>query len=602
MFVKQHHPDRCPKRRPVSSQRPKSASVPASGRPGYLSSPRTPQGVPVARTVVGPAMDASNRNTRLAGPDERRGARAFKWLLAPVLSVAVLVLLAAAAEAACGKSNRVSHRASDCLSAWWENRNGMYTYNSYHVRNMCSSLGRVVAKVDLAEEMDRTLYLDNGATRSGQTKFRIRWIYCCSDLSTLCNRSDLDRGDEGASVPDSPETGTIPDNDTPANTWLLGFGRAVASEHVDLLGAQLAGGSRPPHVMLGGYRIGFAPGPDSARPQEDPHTGSAHRQVRTGWERSRLPEAEPGKRVTRSMTGRDLLTDSSFLLAGGEDTARRWTAWRSTAPLGFAAARGTPGKGRLALWGADYARDHLLAGVALSHGSGGAGRTMDEAHGIGASLHGVHPYFRLALADRLWIWSTFGFWTGDMTLRDGAARTGPPRRWRTGLAMSMAAVGAGGTLLTADDVDGFAVSATADAYVMRIGPGAVAGPGRGGLPEAEVDRLRLGLDSARVFRLGPRHSLAASVGVGVVRDGGDGGAGTSTDLNASLRHAAPGQSTSAGVGLVHGGREYTLGWRMEPALQAMPRVGLGLQMAGREQPADDPETEYTISLGVTVVW
>jgi len=42
----------------------------------------------------------------------------------------------------------------------------------------------VVAKVDLKEEMDRTMYLDNGATRTGQTKFRIRWIYCCADLSS----------------------------------------------------------------------------------------------------------------------------------------------------------------------------------------------------------------------------------------------------------------------------------------------------------------------------------------------------------------------------------------------------------------------------------
>ena len=79
---------------------------------------------------------------------------------------------------------------------------------------MCPSLGRVVAKVDLAEEMDRTLYLDNGAKRTGQTKFRIRWIYCCSDLSTLCNRSDLERADEGASVPGATVTGTVSDNDT----------------------------------------------------------------------------------------------------------------------------------------------------------------------------------------------------------------------------------------------------------------------------------------------------------------------------------------------------------------------------------------------------
>ena len=216
----------------------------------------------------------------------------------------------------------------------------------------------------------------------------------------------------------------------------------------------------------------------------------------------------------------------------------------------------------------------------------------------------MHPYLRLAVDDRLWIWSTFGFWTGDMMLRegDGAARTGSPGRWRTGLDMSMAAVGADGALLTADEADGFALSAKADAYAMRIGSGAVTVPGGGDLPEAEVDRQRLGLDGSRVFRLGPRRSLAASIGVGLVRDGGDGGAGTSSGLNASLRHASPGQSTFAGLGLVDGGREYTLGWRMEPALHAVPRFGLGLQMARREHTADYRETEYAIDLGVTFTW
>ena len=130
MFAKRRNPVRCPKRRSGSSQRPISASVPALGRPGFLSSQHAPQGVPVARTGVGPcctggplpsgagpAMRDTSRISRPAGPDERRGARSFKPLLVPVLAVAVLVLQAAAVEAACGKSNRVSHRDSECLSA-----------------------------------------------------------------------------------------------------------------------------------------------------------------------------------------------------------------------------------------------------------------------------------------------------------------------------------------------------------------------------------------------------------------------------------------------------------------------------------------------------
>ena len=266
-------------------------------------------------------------------------------LVVPALAVAVLVLQAGSVEAACGKKHRVSHRDSECLSAWWENHNSTFKHNTYNVRNMCSSQGRVVAKVDLKEEMDRTLYLDDGATRTGQTKFRIRWIYCCSDLSTLCNRSDLGRADKGPSVPGAEVKGTVSDNDTLASAWLSGFGRAVASKHIDLLGAQLTAGNRLPHLMLGGHRVEFAPDPDGAHPQEDEYNGFGRWRGRTGQDLPGLSEGEPGASVTGSMNRRDLLSDSVFLFTGGENASGRWSAWGSTASLGFAEAHGGPGEG-----------------------------------------------------------------------------------------------------------------------------------------------------------------------------------------------------------------------------------------------------------------
>ena len=615
MVMKQRNPVRCPANRSDGSQRLIPTSVPAFGRPGFLSSQGAPPGVPVARnggdlcrtggslpSEAGPVMRNTGCISGPAGPAERRGAHSFKRLLAPALAFVVLVLQAAAAEAACGKKHRVSHRDSECLSAWWENHNSMYQHNVYHVRNMCSSQGRVVAKVDLAEEMDRTMYLDNGATRTGQTKFRIRWIYCCSDLSTLCNRSDLERADEGESVPDAMEVRTAPDNDTPPSVWLPSFGRAMASEHVELLGAQLAAGNRPQHLTVGGHRIEFASGPDGAHLEEDEYTGAGRWQVRTERELPGLFEDEPGESVATSMTGRDLLSDTSFRFVGGENASGRWSGWGSTAPLEFAESDGTLGKGRLELLGTDYARGRLLAGVALSHGSGADAQMSGGFRGMGASLHGVHPYLRLAVDDRWWIWSAFGFWTGDMMLHDGdgAASTDLPGRWRTELDMSMAAVGAGGALLTANEADGFALAATADAYVMRIGSGTATVPGEGDVAEAEVARLRLALDGSRIFWLGPRHRLAALIGVGLLREGGDGSAGTSVGLKASLRHASPGQSISAGLDVIDGDREYTFGWRTQVLRRAVPGFGLALRAARRELAIDYWEPEYVIDLGVTV--
>ena len=60
-------------------------------------------------------MHGSSRRSRPAGRDEPKGARSFMLLVA--LAVAALVLQAAPVEAACGKSNRVSHRDAECLSA-----------------------------------------------------------------------------------------------------------------------------------------------------------------------------------------------------------------------------------------------------------------------------------------------------------------------------------------------------------------------------------------------------------------------------------------------------------------------------------------------------
>ena len=452
--------------------------------------------------------------------------------------------------------------------------------------------------------MDRTRHLHDGIEQTGYTEGRIRWIYCCSDLSVACNRSDLERGDGSTNSSGITTTGNGFDDGALAEAWLADFGRSVASTQVDRLGERLAVGDRQPHLTLGGYRIDPAPGREDGDPGEDADTGARHRQAPTGQGFAGAVDDGPGRPVTGTTTGPDLLSGSSFLFTGGEAASGRWSGWGSTAPLSFTAAQGTQGDGRLELVGADRERGRLLAGVALSHGSAAGSRAPRGFRGTETSFHGVHPYLRLALDDRLSIWSTFGFWTGEMTLHEGGGPTRVSRRWRTGLDMSMAAVGARGTLLTADEAGGFELSARADAYAVRISSGAATGPGEGDLApaKAEVDRMRLALDGSRVFRVGQRRIMAASLGGSFVRDGGDGGAGTGVGLSASVRHALPEHAVSAGLGLFDGGREYTLGWRMEPARGTVPDLRLGLQAARREHTAAWGDTEYEIRLGAIVTW
>ncbi len=352
-------------------------------------------------------------------------------MLAASLAVPVLVLSAAAAQAACGVRDRVSHRDAECLSASWDNYSGTALDNTYRVRNMCPDLGRVVAKVDVRHDMDRTRHLPDGIERTGYTEGRIRWIYCCSDLSAACNRSDLDRRDASTNSSGATAKGSVPDTGALAGAWLAGFGRSVASAQVDRLGERLAAGDRQPHLTLGGYRIGLVSDPEDGDRGEDAYAGAGRWPARAGRVPAGLVDDGPGRPVTGSMTGPDLLSGSSFLFTGGEAASGRWSGWGSTAPLSFSDACGAHGDGRLELVGADNARGRLLAGVALSHGSAAGSQAPRGFRGIGTSIHGVHPYLRLALDDRFSIWSAFGFWTGEMTLHEGSGPTGVSRRWRT---------------------------------------------------------------------------------------------------------------------------------------------------------------------------
>ena len=111
-------------------------------------------------------------------------------LAVALLAAAFMLLPATTAEASCSTGNRVDHRDAECLSAWWKNR-GVLKKSSFHVRNMCPEYGKVVAKVDLKSAMDRTLHLNDGLPRDGDTRHRIRGISCCSDTGALCNRSDV---------------------------------------------------------------------------------------------------------------------------------------------------------------------------------------------------------------------------------------------------------------------------------------------------------------------------------------------------------------------------------------------------------------------------
>ena len=108
------------------------------------------------------------------------------------LAAAMLSLLfSGVAQAACEWSDRIDKDEAECLSGEWTNRTWP-DKDTASVKNECSALGKVVAKVDREGATDWTPSLNNDVelNMSG-TLGNIRNIYCCSDLSDLCNKADV---------------------------------------------------------------------------------------------------------------------------------------------------------------------------------------------------------------------------------------------------------------------------------------------------------------------------------------------------------------------------------------------------------------------------
>ena len=264
----------------------------------------------------------------------------------------------------------------------------------------------------------------------------------------------------GVRIADPAATGTIVDVDPLSRAWIAGFGRALASGLVDRLGERLTAGDQDLHLTLGGQRIGPAPVPAAGEawpaPEMADTAGEQWRHgIAGGPDRYGHGVGDDGgvHRPSQGMSGRGLLSYSAFLLADGDavsSTGRR-SVWGGTAPLQFGVGDGAVGEGLTGLIGADVERGRLRAGVALSHGAGRGGHGPGGNAGNDASVNGVHPYLRLALSDRFSVWSALGYGAGEMSWNGGDVHDGRQPRRHAHIGMWMAALGAGGALLTPED-------------------------------------------------------------------------------------------------------------------------------------------------------
>ena len=360
--------------------------------------------------------------------------------------------------------------------------------------------------------------------------------------------------------------GVIRNDDPLQAMWLARFGRMVASDAVGAVTGRFetprTAGS---HLTFAGQRLDLSGAGDGAAlanamtglarafgaevtqaTDDDPFAGHG---LSNGWNDSATTTAP------RAMTGRELLLGTSFRAVLGQGAGSQWTSWGQGASVSqFSAAvpgLSLSGESATGSMGMDYERGRLLAGFAMTH-SVGEGTASDAGwrYALGSTATMMAPYARLALSDRVSVWGLAGTGSGRLSLDlDGDVA----QRYRTDLAMTLAATGVRGDLLTPAEPGGFALALKADAFWVRTESDAVRVSEFGSLMGArgESSRVRAVLDGSRTFSFASGAALTPSIELGVRHDAGDAETGTGLELGAGLGWTNPSRGLDMAL-KVHG--------------------------------------------------
>ena len=367
----------------------------------------------------------------------------------------------------------------------------------------------------------------------------------------------------------SKAKGVIRNDDPLQAMWLARFGRMVASDAVGAVTARLEtprdAGS---HVTFAGQRVNFgeAEGGGGAAlatvltglaqtfgapgaPASDDDDPFARQGLANPWNDSSTATG------ARRVTGRELLLGSSFRAVLGQGAGSQWTSWGQGASVSRFSA-GVPGldlsgESATGSMGMDYERGRLLMGFAMTH-SVGEGTATDEGwrYELGSTATMAMPYARLALSERISAWGLAGTGSGTLSLDlDGSVA----QRYRTDLAMTLAAAGVRGDLVKPAETGGFALALKADAFWVRTESEAVTATEFGNLSGAqgESSRVRAVLDGSRTFSFASGAALTPKLELGLRHDGGDAETGTGVEFGAGLGFADPSRGLDMAL-KVHG--------------------------------------------------
>ena len=368
--------------------------------------------------------------------------------------------------------------------------------------------------------------LDDSIDDGGETvKAKISDAELCDDASRTIT---INRGEA---------TGTIVNDDPIPAAWLARFGRTVADQVIDAVEGRM-GAARAPgaEVNIAGQRVGEAGAPEEVEARE----AEAGLERLTDWLRGAAGEEETSALTSRTVSGRALLSGSSFALTEGSAESGFGALWGRGAVSRFDGREGDltlDGEVTSALLGADFTRGRGTAGLVVAHSLGEGGyRSQNGGGEVETTLTGLYPWGRYAASERLSLWGVAGYGAGTLTLTpEGQAPI------ETGMELTMAALGGRGVVAEAPAEGGLELSVTSDALVVRTTSDEVRG-GRDSLAasEAGVTRLRLGLEGTwRGLGTAGGGAFVPTLEVGARHDGGDAETGFGADIGARLVWADP---------------------------------------------------------------
>ena len=359
----------------------------------------------------------------------------------------------------------------------------------------------------------------------------------------------LSNASEGQ-LADAEATGTIENTDPLPRALLARFGRATALQVMEQVEERLEA-SRDP-----GLRGRFA-GRELRRGMER----DMGRNFLTRLQSTAVQGARDATGVQSDLSGAeflrtglpgggDLLMGSGFVLnreTGGGGSVSLWSRGMESRFSGRDGELSLDGGVRTTIFGADYAKGPLIAGLMLSHRRGLGGYQGADIGQVASSVTGLHPWVGYQLTERVTLWGVTGYGRGSLSLTPGESLSLPtsltspasPMSLKGGLSMSMLAGGVRGDLVDAG-LGGFGLAFKADALWVGTGSEAVDGPaGRLAGTEAVVTRVRTALEASRGYVFGHGIVLRPSLEVGLRRDGGDAETGAGADIASSLIAADP---------------------------------------------------------------